>query len=298
MKQSIIFKKNRFKNWEPNVSMLPGLLLVLIFVVIPIFYNFYFSITDYDGFNSNVNFIGLDNFKRIFTTEFNITLNAIKNSFIYGICITVIQNFLAVFIAIFLCTKSKFNAFFRSLYFFPQVLGIFIISTIWGLLMNPNFGVMSYLFAQLGLEVNLLGDPDIAIYSIIFVQVWSSLGYAMIIYYTNVKQISAECIEAADIDGASLYQKIKYIIIPLLVPSFTINILLSLIGSLKLFDVIFLMTTGGPIRSTENLPVLIFNEAFSFGRHGYASALNVIQFFIIILLSMVILRIMNKFETD
>ncbi|WP_105619459.1 carbohydrate ABC transporter permease [Vallitalea okinawensis] len=286
-------------NWSPHIGILPGVALFIIFVIIPTFYNFYFALTDYNGFpNSEVNVIGFKNFIDAFTINKDITMNALKNSLIYATLITSIQNIVAVVIAIMLTFKIKNSNFFRGLYFFPNVLGAFIIASIWSLLMNPNFGPVSKLFELVGMKVNLLGNPNLSIYAVIFVQVWASMGYAMIIYYTNVKSIPSDSLEASDIDGANTLQKIKHIILPLLMPSFTINILLSLIGSLKLFELIFIMTTGGPARSSENLPVLIFNEAFSFGKHGYAAALNVIQFFMILGISVVIMLLLRRREVE
>ncbi len=284
---------------NPYIGIIPGLALFLIFVIIPVFYNFYFALTDYNGFpNSPIHFIGFKNFINAFTINKNATFNALQNSIIYAVLITSIQNIFAVIIAIMLTFKSKTSNFFRALYFFPNVLGAFIIASIWSLLMNPNFGPISQLFEFFGVHVNLLGSTEYSIYTVIFVQIWASMGYAMIIYYTNAKSIPSDSLEAADIDGASVLQKIKHIVLPLLMPSFTINILLSLIGSLKLFELIFIMTAGGPAGSSENLPVLIYNEAFSWGKHGYAAALNVVQFFMILIISVVIMFVLKKKEVE
>jgi len=273
--------------------------LFFIFVIVPAFYNFYYSITDYNGFpGSQPKIVGLKNYVDAFATNLDTTLSSIKNSFIYAILITVIQNVIAVTVAIVLSARVMLGNFFRAVYFFPNVLGAFVIAQVWGLLMNPNFGSLTMICERLGFSPDFLGDPHLAIYSIIFVQVWISMGYAMIIYYTNVKSIPSEILEASSIDGTTFFQKVRHVILPLIIPSFTINILLSLIGSLKLFDIIFLMTKGGPGISTQNLPVYIFSEAFEFSRHGYGAALNVIQFVIIFLLSIVVLRVLKKKETE
>lgn len=284
---------------QPYIGLIPGMVLFLTFVIVPALYNFYYAVTDYNGFpGSHPQIVGLSNFIDALSLNRDSTLSSIKISFVYAILITSIQNIAAVVVAIMLSVKIRLGNFFRALYFFPNVLGAFVIAQIWGLLMNPNFGPLTKLCEIIGFSPDFLGDPSLVVYSIVFIQVWISMGYAMIIYYTNVMSIPADLLEAADIDGTSFFQKIRHIVLPLIAPSFTINILLSLIGSLKLFDIIYLLTRGGPGISSQNLPVYIFSEAFDFSRQGYGAALNVIQFAIIFCISVLVLNVLKKRETD
>lgn len=278
----------------PYIGIIPSLLMFGLFILYPAITNFYYSMTKFDGVTVQA-FIGFDNFVRAFKSD--LLYNAIKNSFIYAILITAIQNILAVSFAILLSLKVKGSNFFRALYFFPNTMGAFSVAIIWGILMDFNFGSITYITKLFGLNVTFFGNEN-SIYTIIFIQVWISLGYAMTIYYSNIMSIPQDLYEAADIDGAGFFLKVKSIVFPLIAPSITINIMLSIIGSLKLFDIIYVSTQGGPMNSTENLPVLIFNQAFSFSEHGYGAALNVIQFFIIISISLVTMKFRKRSEVD
>lgn len=276
----------------PYIGIVPSLLMFGMFILYPALMNFYYGMTKFDGVTVHA-FVGFDNFIRAFRG--GLLLNAIKNSFTYAILITVIQNLLAVFFAILLSLRIKGSGFFRALYFFPNTMGAFAVAIIWGILMDPNFGSLTYIVKLLGFNITFFGDSN-SIYTIIFIQIWISLGYAMTIYYANIMSIPKELYEASEIDGAGFLSKIKNIVMPLIAPSVTINIMLSIIGSLKLFDIIYVTTQGGPMNSTENLPVLIFNQAFSYGDFGYGAALNVVQFFIIISIAVIVIKSRKRSE--
>jgi raffinose/stachyose/melibiose transport system permease protein len=265
---------------SPYIGLIPSLAMYGLFILYPIISNFYFALTKFDGVSVSA-FVGLDNFRRVFGNE--LLLNAIKNSFVYAILISVIQNLLAIILAILVSVKIKGAGFFRALYFFPNTMGAFAVAIIWGIIMDPNFGPLTSFAKALGINAVFFGTAS-SIYTIIFIQIWISFGYAMTIYFANIMSVPGELYEAANIDGAGFFNKIRHILLPLLSPSISINILLSLIGSLKLFDIIFITTKGGPANSTENLPVMIFNQAFSQGEHGYGAALNVVQFFLILVI--------------
>ena len=176
-------------------------------------------------------------------------------------------------------------------------MGAFAVAIIWGILMDPNFGTLTTIFKSIGLKVAFFGNAN-SIYTIIFIQIWISLGYAMTIYFANIMSIPKDLYEAAEIDGAGFFNKVRNIIIPMISPSITINIMLSIIGSLKLFDIVYVSTQGGPFNSTENLPVMIYNQAFYLGDHGYGAALNVIQFFIIVGISIAVMQFRKRSKLD
>ena len=279
---------------SPYIGLIPSLAMYGLFILYPIISNFYFAMTKFDGVSVSA-FIGLDNFKRAFSND--LLFNAVKNSFVYAIYITLIQNIIAIVLAILVSVKIKGSGFFRALYFFPNILGAFAVAIIWGIIMDPNFGPLTGIAKALGINAAFFGTSN-SIYTIIFIQIWISFGYAMTIYFANIMSVPGELYEAAEIDGAGFFHKIRYILLPMLSPSISINILLSLIGSLKLFDIIFITTKGGPANSTENLPVLIFNQAFSQGEHGYGAALNVVQFFLILIIAAITTSLQKRLKTE
>ena len=197
--------------------------------------------------------------------------------------------------------KFKGRNFFRAVFYLPSVLSALVVGYAWSFIFNPTMGALNILFDKIGLDFLMqdwLGDARLALYSIIFVIVWQFAGYSMVIYIAGLQNIPLDLYEAADIDGVSPWQRFKYITFPLLAPAVTINILLTMISTLKTFDHIFVMTKGGPGYATEVISTLLYRESFTNNNMGYGSAISVILFLLITSISLIMLKYLRGREAN
>ncbi|HHY83236.1 MAG TPA: sugar ABC transporter permease, partial [Clostridiales bacterium] len=238
--------------------VIPALFFYLVFMIFPSLSAVYYSFTEWDGITSK--FIGLENYINIFKDQK--VLGSLRNAALYTIFITVIQNIYGLALAIMLDRKLRGISVIRMMFFMPAVFSSLVLGYVWGFILQPNYGLVNTILGKLGLEslqLDWLGDSSIAVWMIILVVVWQCAGYTMVIYIAGLQSISKDYYEAADIDGASFFNKFKNITFPLIAPSFTINVILCLIGTLKLFDPIYALTRGGPSNETESLASMIFS---------------------------------------
>ncbi|MDN4525179.1 carbohydrate ABC transporter permease [Fictibacillus fluitans] len=269
-------------NIWPWLLLMPALILFSLFVLFPTIGNVYFSLTDYAGNIHNFDFVGLENYKRAFTADYDGVWNAIKITLIFCITVTILQNAISIVLAVLVNQKLKLSSFYRSTIFMPNILGILVVGLIWTLVFDPFSGPVSQLLNHFKINSALLGDSKIALALVIFVQVWAHMGYSMVLYLAGLQSIPKELYEAAYIDGASGWKSFRHVTLPLLQSMVTINIILMIIGTLGTFDIIFVLTNGGPNESTMTLGMYIFTKIFSGGSsQGYASALAMVQFVII-----------------
>jgi len=276
----------------------PALLIFSVLFLYPLFRGFLFSFTDWNGLGNSYNFIGIDNFKEFFADEN--ALDALVRTLWFALLIVVIQNVLALFLANVLDGKVKGGLFFKAVFFIPAILSPVVVGYLWSFIFDPQGGVLASLFKALHMpgaaSVNWLGDDKLALYSVIFVLIWQYFGYSMVIYLSGLQSISPTFYEAGEIDGASAWEKFWHIKFPLIAPSFTISMILSVIGALKLFDHIYVLTRGGPGRATETLTVLIYREAFGIGRMGYGAAVSILLFVFVLLILLVQLKVLQSRE--
>jgi len=184
------------------------------------------------------------------------------------------------------------------LFLIPPLLSSIALGSIWKYMYAPN-GAINIVLTSVGLASltqNWLGDPKLALYSLIATNTWKWVGVSMIIYLAGLQAIPEDINEAASIDGVSVWQRFRHITFPLIAPAFTINIVLSMIGSLKVFDIIYIMTQGGPGRATESLTTYIFGRAFDANKFGYGTAVAMVMFAIILVLSLIQLRFLSGRE--
>jgi len=280
--------------------VLPALAIYGLFYAYPIISGFYYSFTDWNGFGDDARFNGWDNFVELFQDD--LIVIAIKNNFILSVVVVLVQNFLALAFAMLLYRKIKGHTFFRAVFFVPVLLSTAVIGYIWEYIFNPLQGVLHLTFQALGLSglanIQWLGDPAYAIYSICAVVIWQYAGYSMVIYIAGLQTIPKEMYEAANIDGAGAWHKFKQVTFPLLAPAFTINMMISVIGCLKMFDQIYLLTQGGPAHQTEVFGTLIYGIAFKSQRLGYGAALAMVLTIAIVLISSVQYYFMRRREVS
>lgn len=292
-----MIKKLMSKQVKPYVLILPGLILFIIFFMVPVITTFIYGFTNYDGFQLKLNFVGISNFIKIFTQDKNFWMS-IKNNALLILCYNTIGLVISLTLAVVL-NNIKFKKFFRTCFFLPVVMSTVAIGYTWSYMYDPANGIFSMLAKLVDMPVvDFLGNHRIALLSVIFVDIWKGQGNNMIILLAGLQTIPTELYEAASIDGANKWQKLKYITLPLLKPMITMVLLLTTIGCIKAFDLVYVMTKGGPFKSTELMTIRIFNEAFSGSSHyyGYASAQATILFILVMIVSLVQMRLTREKE--
>ncbi len=268
--------------------MLPAFLIYLLFQFYPAVSGFYYGLTDWNGFSPKMNFVGLDNIKEIVNDP--LIFKSIKNTIIFTVLVVVLQNGLALFFVVLLNQKLKGIAFFRGIFFIPVLVSTVVVGYVWSTIFNPVIGSWNVFFNAIGLhsiaELDLLGNPNTALYAIVFVMIWQYIGYSMVIYLAGLQNISKDLYEASEIDGANRWKKFRHVTFPLIAPALTINLILSTIGCLKQFDHVFVLTGGGPGDASQVIGTAIYTVAFSNNRYGYGVALSMLLFISIAIISL------------
>ncbi len=297
MVRNLIARKKKPLMFIPYWLCLPAIVLFVGFVLVPSISSIYYSLTSWDGISKNMTFIGLRNYKDIFRSER--FWNSVRNTLFFTIALTLFENVVALSLALLVDKLRRTQTLFRSLFYLPNLLSGIVTGYIWVALMNYTFGVINQVFNSIGLpSVDWLGNPDLALWSVIFVMVWKGSGYYMIIYTAGLSGIPKELIEASQIDGASGWRQFISITMPLLASTFTINLTLSLISGLRIFDQIVAMTSGGPGFATETITYQIFTVAFSEGKQGYGTALAILLFSITMVFTGLQSWVTRRFEVE
>ena len=278
------------------VFILPAFVVYLLFSIVPFLYTFYYSFTDYTDMNPvNLSFVGLKNYIKVFNTPLMIT--AIKNSVLYAIMLTSLQTILALPLAVLLDKKLKTRNLLRAVFFFPAVFSSLIIGYLWNFIMSSSdYGLINNLLHQLGLGTFNFFTADRALFSVILTQAWQWTGWAMVIYLANLQSISPDLYESADIDGAGGIKKFFYVTQPLMCPSVKIIVVTGLIGGMKVFDIIYSMTSGGPGNATETVMTVMMKKGISDGFYSTGSAFGVCFFAIVLVISAVVTKLMGKWS--
>lgn len=256
--------------------VVPALVLYGFVVVWPSLQGAAFALTDWDGLSPTQEFIGLDNFRDLAADT--VARGAVRQTVILAVAVTIVQNGFGLLLALGVHSQIRSRHILRVLLFAPAVITPVITAFLWRHLLAPTGAINSILDAVglATLKRDWLGDPDFALWAVVGVVVWQFGGLSMVIFLAGLQSIPQEVYEAAAIDGAGPLSRFWHIVRPMLAPAITINLVLSIIGGLKLFDQVWVMTGGGPGRSTETLSTLLYKEAFQFGAFGYSIALAIV----------------------
>ncbi len=276
--------------------VIPAATLYTFAVLVPAVRGGLFSLTDWDGVSPTWEWVGLSQYGNILNDPNGMT--AVKNTLLIAAAVTIIQNVLGLLIALGVNSVIKSRTVLRVLIFAPVVITSIAVGFLWQNLLAPN-GAVNLALEAVGLGAlrqNWLGDPDVAIWSIIIVVVWQFVGYSMVIFLAGLQGIPEEVIEAAAIDGAGPVQRFRYVVLPMLAPAITINLMLSLIGGFKLFDQVFAMTKGGPGGATNTISTLLYTNAFQLGRFAYGAALAVVLTVFVAVASGIQYKLLSKQE--
>ena len=274
--------------------LVPAMIVFLLIFIIPTMASFFFSMTVWDC--KNWRFTGLDNFIMFFSER---SLNiGIKNTLIYAVLTSGIKVILAFFIAVFLTGKIKTKNIQRSIIFFPNLVSTMAIGITFTAMMHPTRGLINRALSTfVESKINWLGNPDLALFSIIGVDIWKGLSIATVIYVAGIQSIDRTYYEAAEIDGANGRQKLFAITAPLARPAMNSVIILSFIGGLRSFDLIWAMTGGGPGFATDVMASIVYKQ-YAAGFYGLSTAGNVIMFIMIALLAFPLQKFLLSREVD
>ena len=290
MRSSIL--KQRFNNF---IYLVPFSLLFLVFTVYPIVNNFYVSLFEWDGLSPDKVFVGLQNYLDMFRDRvFGI---AIKNNFLFLITTVIVQNAIGLTMALLLDRKLAGGKIYRTVFFLPVIIAPVIVGYVFGRLLNFTDGPINNFFRFNGLDaftVDWLGNPDIAIFTIIATSIWQYSGFAFVLYQAGLQNIPEELYEAATIDGANYLQRTTRITFPMLRSTHFSLLILTSIGSIKVFDIVFVMTGGGPAHFSEVLGTHLYIENFQLNHTGYASTVSVFVFLLALIITMFQLRLYKR----
>lgn len=279
--------------------LIPALAFFLILWIYPVLQLFYYSITDFNGVNYNYDFVGLKNYVKVLSN--GTLVNSMKNTLIYAVVSVVLSNILGLGIAMILNTKIRLKGLFRTCAYFPALFSAIVVGFIWSYVYMPSSGMIASLINLLGgsgAAFNPLGNYKTALIAICLVEVWKGFGTTMIIYLAGLQTVDESLLEAGRIDGCTEWQLFRKIKLPLISSTVTINVILSVIAGLKAFDYSFIMTNGGPGKSTKTLMFQVYETAFTDQKMGRASAFSVLAFAFIILITVIMLAYMNKREVE
>lgn len=271
-----VARTRRPRTTPPWWFALPALLLFAFVVLVPSARGVYYAFTDWDGLDPDFSFVGLGNFSDMFGDAD--AKQAIWHTLLIAVSITVIQNAVGLALALGVNTAIKSRNVLRVFLFAPAVITPIVTAYLWRNLLGPD-GAVNSLLGAVGLDgwrQDWLGSPRLALWSVVAVIVWQFAGYSMVIFLAGLQSVPREVHEAAAMDGAGPVRRFWSVTRPLLAPAFTINLMLSIIGGIKLFDQVYALTGGGPGHATDTISTLIYKDAFILGEFGYSIALAVV----------------------
>lgn len=279
--------KNLFEKFVNNTQMsaliflLPALLGTLIFIVIPVICSFGLSFVQWDLLNP-IKFVGFENYREIFHN--GLFYKILGNTIVFALSTSFLGVIIPLILASILNTKIRGSEFFKGAYFLPFITPMVVVGVVWAWIFDPNIGLLNQM---LHLHLNWLYDSKLAMPALIVVSVWKLIGYNMIIFLSSLSAISQSLFEAAKIDGANSFQIFKNVTIPMLSPTIFFVVIITAISSFQVFDLIYLMTQGGPFDSTNVLVYAIYKNAFEYFNVGKASAIAYVLFVIILVLTLI-----------
>lgn len=280
----------------PLYFALGALILYAVFVVLPGFMGIVYSFTDWNSYTTEVHFVGLENFQTILSAGENY-LNFIGHTLYFTIWTIILKTLIALFLAVLLNNGVRhFRNIYRLIIYLPVVLPMIAVGLIFKSILNPRTGILNEFFRGIGLDALAqpwLVNPNIAMNSVIGVDTWKGVGYIMVILIAGLQTIPQEYYEAAEIDGANPFMRFWFITLPLLTPALTVVTILNLLYGLRVFDIVYVLTGGGPGYSTDVVFTAVFDE-FSHGRYGVGTALSSVLFIVMTIASFFIVRILTR----
>jgi multiple sugar transport system permease protein len=288
MKNIKLSKLARREEIEGYLFISPWVIGFFVFLIVPIILSIYISLTNYD-YLSKPEFVGFANYVRALTNDPKVW-HSLKITFLYTIMALPLEITLAFGVALLLNFRGAGLNIFRTLFYLPSILPPVAVSILWLWIFNPKFGMMNQALGWLGLDgPGWLYDPKWALFALVVMSMWG-FGRGMIVYLSGLQNINPEYYDAAKVDGAGVWNMFFKITIPMMSPVIFFNIVMGVIGSFQVFAQAFIMTGGGPAGSTQFFMLYLYQNAFSFYKAGYASALGWLLFIIIMIFSLLVIR--------
>ena len=286
--------KHNSRKILPYIYLLPAVAMIAVFVYYPVIDNVYNSFFDWSVFTVERNFVGLRWYKELFQDD--IFWICLKNNTLYALVSLVGQVFFGLVVASVLESKTfrRRSGFFRTVYFLPSVMSFIVVGLLWYLIYNPIVGPFNRVLALLGFDtatLDVLGDSRFSIYGVMFASQWMYFGYMAMLLIVGLQKIPQELYEAAQIDGANAVDSFFHITIPNLKEMILVDCIICVVGSFKLFDEVYIMTSGGPGNSSEVLSTYLYRTAFHGNQMGYASAIAIALFVITFTLAIIQMKI-------
>jgi ABC-type sugar transport system permease subunit len=278
----------------PYLWLLPALALFGVFRLYPLIFGFVLSLHKWDGMAPMI-FVGLANFREALFED-PLFWQSLSHNAIYAIGTVTGKNLLALGLAVLLNVELRGRVFFRTTLFMPVVMSLVVVGILWSWIYSYQFGLLNQLLQLVGLgnfRAEWLGNTTLSLYSLIFVDIWKFFGYHMVIYLAGLQAIPPILYEAATIDGATAWQQFRRITVPMLRAIVVVNLTISLMGAFNVFDLVYVMTRGGPNNSTSVVVLEAYQEAFEFYKLGYGAAISVVLMLIVIALSLAQIRLMR-----
>lgn len=290
-------RKNTSRLTQQIVFVGPAIIFFILIVAIPFLLGLYYSFTNWDGVSGKSTGVGFDNYKQIFMND-----TSFRDSFWFTAKFTVIgvviTNVLGFFLAYFLTKPLKTRNILRTVFFMPNVIGGLLLGFIWQFIFVKGFSAIGEATGFSFFNLPWLGTENTAFWALVIVFVWQTAGYLMVIYISSINNVPKDILEAAEIDGASKFQVLRSIIIPLIMPAATVCLFLALSWSFKMFDLNLSLTKGGPFGSTESVAMNIYNEAFSNNRYGLGTAKAIIFFIIVAVITSLQVKFTKSKEVE
>lgn len=282
----------------PILFLVPALAVFLVLFIVPTVTSFWYSLTDWNINARAIRFVGLENFRELFGDRKLIT--ALRNTVVFSVAVTVLRNLAGLLLALMLNEAIRFRNLLRTVFFLPFVIAPIVIGYLFTAVLQPAHGPLNAALRGLGLfflAQDWLNDPRFALGAVIATDVWRTAGFAMVIFLAGLQSIPKELLESAAIDGARYPARMRHIGFPLLAASFNVNLILSLIGTMKVFVMVLVLTNGGPGYVTEVFNTYICGS-FSLGLYGYATAANLVLFLLITAVGVPLLSYLRTREVE
>ncbi|WP_226527275.1 carbohydrate ABC transporter permease [Metabacillus niabensis] len=283
--QKIVRKTALRQALKPIMYMLPALVIYIAVIVIPTFYTLYLSFFEWNGVSAEKIFVGFGNYINLFTND-TVFAKGLKNNIIWTVLSLVFSMGFALLLAILLNKSFKGRALFRAVFYFPFILSNIVVAIIWVWIYHPNMGLINELLNKVGIEsIPWLADPKIALYAVFIAATWQHVGSSMVIFLAGLQSMSKEPFEAAKVDGANSFQAFYNITLPLLRETFIIVFATTLFYSMRVFDIIYAMTGGGPSHSTQVLASWMYYQGFTLNNVGTGSAISMVLLFLVMIIA-------------
>lgn len=289
--------KGLFGNEKVSAALvLPGLLVIIFSLVVPVGFAAYYSLTNWQGFGK-FHFVGLENYRQILTAD-PVFWRSLMNAFILMVVTIFIQNPAAFALAAVLShITEKASRFFRTVLFVPAVLSLVVVAKLWVNIFNPTYGILNKVLVAVGLKslaFSWLSNPHTALGAVIWIIIWQGFGWALLFYYTGLMTVPKEIEEATRVDGAGWLQAYLRVIIPFMFPVISAVLVIDVISCLKQMEMIFLSTAGGPGMLTQFVSVYLYQKAFSAGQYGYGSTLSVLFVIVAVSVTLIVQRLLRR----